>query len=210
VGADVIQPLHLKLSDAELKVKPSTIEHNRKLMAEQGWVDNGDGTATNSKTGLTWKRCYEGQTWTGSTCSGAPKGYTRDEAKKMKSSFVGKTDWRLPSIDELHTIVYCTDGRRPIQRDKNGEVVTINGEDANGECLGKDFQRPTVNLAVFPMQNYESNPDEKYYPNVAWSASPGAVYAASGLALYVNLYSGFDDWSGKPNHAHPVRLVRGQ
>lgn len=31
---------------------------------------NADGTATDGTTGLTWKRCSEGQTWDGSTCTG--------------------------------------------------------------------------------------------------------------------------------------------
>ena len=29
------------------------------------FTDNGDGTVTHQKTGLTWMRCALGQTWTG-------------------------------------------------------------------------------------------------------------------------------------------------
>jgi len=202
VGADVIQPLHLKLSDAELKVKPSTIEHNRRQMAEQGWVDNGDGTASNSKTGLTWKRCHEGQTWTGSTCTGKPKEYTWDEAKKLKSSFAGKTDWRLPSIDELHTIVYCTDGRETIQRGKGKQVFIVNGTemqlDLTGECLGNSFQKPSLNVAVFPS-------DLSTYDDL-WS---GLKHATNNeLAWYLSDH-GSEVWKPKSSTS-PVRLVRGQ
>lgn len=116
IEADSIQPLQAELWDAKPRAKSSTIEHNRQQMAAQGWVDNGDGTATNKNTKLTWKRCLEGQTWSGGLCQGQPQDYTWDEAKKLKSNFAGKTDWRLPTIDELHTIVYCTDGRLPIQK----------------------------------------------------------------------------------------------
>lgn len=34
------------------------------------FVDNGDGTVTDTRHGLIWKRCAEGQTWDGSTCTG--------------------------------------------------------------------------------------------------------------------------------------------
>lgn len=208
IGSDVVQPLHLKLSDAKLKLKPSTIEHNRQQMAEQGWVDNGDGTATNSKTKLTWKRCYEGQTWTGSSCTGEPKGYTWDEAKKLKSNFAGKTDWRLPTIDELHTIVYCTDGRRPIKRDKYGNTVKINGEDGDGKCLGESYQSPTGNLAIFPsLKSYRMNRDNNYYPHLVWSAV--AYDFVADYAWIVNFDNGSDGRVNKDSGV-AVLLVRSQ
>lgn len=34
------------------------------------YIDNGDGTVTDTRTGLTWMRCALGQTWDGSTCVG--------------------------------------------------------------------------------------------------------------------------------------------
>lgn len=40
------------------------------------FTDNGNGTVTDTKTGIMWKRCAEGQIWTGSTCSGTAAGYT--------------------------------------------------------------------------------------------------------------------------------------
>lgn len=66
---------------------------------------NSDGTVYHKLTGLTWKRCAEGQTWTGSTCTGTDSSYTFDQAKALTSSFAGQTDWRLPTPWELATIV---------------------------------------------------------------------------------------------------------
>lgn len=70
------------------------------------FIDNGDGTVTHKKTGLTWMRCSMGQTWDNATsnCTGTPSQYKWAEAKALKSDFAGKKDWRLPNIDELLSI----------------------------------------------------------------------------------------------------------
>ncbi len=67
------------------------------------YVDNGNGTVTHMPTNLTWKRCTEGQTWNGSTCSGTTKTYTYDQANALTGTvpFAGQSDWRLPTEDEL-------------------------------------------------------------------------------------------------------------
>lgn len=66
---------------------------------------NNDGTATHMTTGLTWKRCAEGQSWSGSTCTGTAQTYTWAAATALTGTFGGKSDWRLPTIAELVTIV---------------------------------------------------------------------------------------------------------
>lgn len=71
------------------------------------YSDNGDGTVTDPTTGLTWMRCSMGQTWTGSTCTGTAIYYTWNQANALTGtvSFAGNSDWRLPNIRELQTIV---------------------------------------------------------------------------------------------------------
>ena len=69
------------------------------------FIDNGDGTVTHRITGLTWMRCAVGMTWTGRTCTGTPSHYIWDDATKLTSNFADKSDWRLPSIAELNTLV---------------------------------------------------------------------------------------------------------
>lgn len=69
------------------------------------FIDNNDGTVTHKTTGLTWMRCALGQTWTGSSCKGTAKSYTYTAALKLTSRFAGHSDWRLPNIAELQTIV---------------------------------------------------------------------------------------------------------
>jgi hypothetical protein len=76
------------------------------------YTDHGDGTVTHTPTGLMWKRCAEGQTWSGSTCAGSTctgsdRRLTWGEALRMANSsrFAGHVDWRLPSIKELRSLV---------------------------------------------------------------------------------------------------------
>ncbi len=64
-----------------------------------------DGTVTHQRTCLRWQRCAVGQTWTGSTCSGAIKTYTYAEAQQLTSSLAGFSDWRVPNANELLSIV---------------------------------------------------------------------------------------------------------
>lgn len=93
--------------------------------------DNNNGTVTDLKTKLTWKKCTEGQNWEASNNSctvkdGATMQYNWSEAlelaNKTNSSggFASAVNWRLPNIKELSSII----------------------EDA---CYG-----PSINLSVFP------------------------------------------------------------
>jgi hypothetical protein len=69
------------------------------------YVDQGDGTAMHTPSHLIWQRCAVGQSWTGTTCSGTPSTYTWEAAKALTSSFAGQTDWRLPTEEELLSLV---------------------------------------------------------------------------------------------------------
>ena len=76
------------------------------------FTDNGDGTVTHHKTGLMWAKCAEGLS--GADCaSGTAYNYTWDGALEaaLASRLAGKSDWRLPNIKELQSIVeeQCTD-----------------------------------------------------------------------------------------------------
>ena len=67
---------------------------------------SADGsTVTHKPTGLIWKRCAEGQT--GSSCSGSATTHTWAQALSLAStsSFAGQTDWRLPNLKELRSLV---------------------------------------------------------------------------------------------------------
>jgi hypothetical protein len=72
-------------------------------------TDNGDGTITDTATGLMWKKCMEGVT--GDLCdTGAAATFTWQTALQRPgvvngSGFATYHDWRLPNIKELASIV---------------------------------------------------------------------------------------------------------
>jgi len=76
--------------------------------SEANFTDNGDGTVTDSTTGLMWSRCSIGQTWdeTNTACTGDATSMTWQEALQATYGyeFANNNDWRLPNIKELMTI----------------------------------------------------------------------------------------------------------
>lgn len=57
---------------------------------------------TDTKTGLTWRRCSEGQAWSGGTCTGTAATYTHEGALAQAKT---QTGWRLPNVKELASLV---------------------------------------------------------------------------------------------------------
>jgi hypothetical protein len=117
------------------------------------FIDQGNGVVTDSKTGLIWKKCSEGQVWDASkaTCSGEASGYSWQAALQHVQSvnndggFLGMRNWRLPNIKELSSIT-------------------------EKQCMD-----PAINLAVFPntgnalfwsSSSHASNGHYAYYINL--------------------------------------------
>ena len=69
------------------------------------YTANGDGTVSDTRNGLIWKQCAEGQS--GTSCSGSAKGYNWGAALRLAaaSNFAGHSDWRLPNVKELLSLV---------------------------------------------------------------------------------------------------------
>ncbi|CAK8717875.1 Caspase domain-containing protein [Candidatus Electronema halotolerans] len=125
------------------------------------YIDHGDGTITDTKSGLMWKRCSEGLE--GVNCEeGKVKKYEYDDAvKRFKNiEYAGYSDWRLPTIDELKTLVQCSKGKYK-----------------DGWC-NDGSEKPTINQQAFP------NTTSWY-----WSGSPYA--GNSDYAWYVRFNGGY-------------------
>jgi hypothetical protein len=72
---------------------------------DRGYVDNGDGTITDTRTGLVWEKLSDDGTihdkdweylWT--------EALSGKVAQLNQAAFAGQTDWRLPSVNELQTL----------------------------------------------------------------------------------------------------------
>lgn len=72
---------------------------------------------TDTQTGLIWRRCSEGQTWNGSTCTGSATTYTLERALAHAKAQAGTAGWRLPNVKELGSISDVTSSSDPT--DKN-------------------------------------------------------------------------------------------
>ena len=152
-----------------------------------------DNTVKDTQTGLVWKRCTEGLS--GNNClRGQPKTYTWSNARKLKNiRYASYLNWRLPTIQELNTLSYCSNGYQ-INYKKEGY-------DNAGNCdKGGQYQKPTINQRVFP----NTSPENNY---IYWSASP--YRQDNHYAWVLNLLQGNDNAYQQSNQ-YFVRLVQAE
>jgi hypothetical protein len=71
------------------------------------FIDNADGTVTHSDSALMWMQCTLGQNWSEGVCTGDGSELSWQQGLQTAHgySFAGYSDWRLPNIKELATIV---------------------------------------------------------------------------------------------------------
>jgi len=171
------------LADGSVPEVPPLVFGGKAIGVQGRYSDNGDGTVTDKETKLQWMRCSLGQQWTGSGCSGKAKEMNWETAKQQKADFAGHKDWRLPSIEELRTLVWCSSGK-PAHFPGDGRF-----------CEG-EYQQPTIDAQAFP-----DTPAEWF-----WSSSAYANYSDS--AWIVHFYNGYGNSNNRYNY-NAVRLVRG-
>jgi hypothetical protein len=171
------------------QLSPPEVKPVNELIAKR-YRNHGDGTLTDLTTNLMWKRCSEGQEWINNTCVGDPRRITWHEAmlnsqQKSWVSFASHNDWRLPTIDELRTLVYCS----------NNQPKMWNNAPYHHGCTG-EFQHPVINLDAFPGT----------LASWFWSSSSDSTSNSNDvLTLY---FEDGDDYSGTPLNPTEVRLVR--
>ncbi len=176
-------PMEDRRRQVAMATPPQSLEGTRTRLIAERYHDNGDGTVTDVTTGLQWKRCAEGQTWTGATCSGDASSHDWETACGLSSHIAGYSDWRLPTIDELKTLVYCSSGQPKIWND-------------SGELCQGTYNSPTIQTEAF------LNTPGSYF----WSSSPYATSAGS--PWEVNFSHGYVPTYSRDGDGH-VRLVRG-
>ncbi len=156
---------------------------------EERYTINNDGTVTDNATHLQWMRCSLGQTWDGKTCQGNLLKLSMQGAAyaAFQTKFAGKTDWRLPNVDELKTLVYCSTGS-PAYWNTSGRA-----------CEGA-FAKPTLYSAAFP-----DTPSGVYWTSTNLQADPGEDYNLTVSFNYGHVYYSYF------NDAYEfARFVRGE
>ena len=129
------------------------------------YVDHGNGTVTDRRTGLMWKQCAEGLS--GATCqTGSAQSFTWANAlaHAEASTFANYTDWRLPNVKELSSLV---------EDCRAGPAINTN-------------RFPNTPTAHF----WSGSPSEYKWIYMTWSVvftDGAAVYNERGLSYHVRL-----------------------
>lgn len=206
IAAELLAEEDRKQQEKEAKVLDETqafkqqeeVERQLAEAAAARYRNNGDGTVTDVKTGLMWKRCMEGRS--GEHCEiGQSATGTWNEAMKkfgVGTSFAGYDDWRMPTIDELLTLHWCSN--RPLLDD--GSTEPCKGKEVKRDKYTRD-EYPTIALDAFP-----SGPimiDTAKY----WSSS---VEQRNGTKwVWIGYFFGLRKGDlEEPHHSSLVRLVR--
>jgi len=148
--------------------------------ATLSYVDNGDGTITDSNTGLMWEKLSDD-----GTIHDKDNTYAWDNAFAVKiavlnarSGFAGHTDWRVPNYKELISIVNLQKWSPSVSEAFN-TACTPGCTVTSCSCTQSSY--------------YWSSSSYAFTPNFAWS-----VFFNVG-ASYANLKTSY----------HAVRAVRG-
>lgn len=152
------------------------------------YLDNQDDTVTDYSTGLMWKKFSEGQR--SITCGkGMVRQYTWDYAvnRFKQTSFAGYNDWRLPTVEELRSLIDCEHKR----------ATTFIDNGYREFSMEKQCDKLTINSAVFPNTS----------PTRYWTST--TFYNKEAYAWCLHFDSGQDEENLKYYNAS-VRLVRSE
>jgi len=152
--------------------------------------DEGNGTVTDITTNLQWQRFHVGQRWENKGVVGESDrlGFNQAAKAAQQCNYLGYTDWRVPTIKELQSLVYSSTG------------LPKTWNDTGEKCEG-DYQKPTICLEAFPWPDFEDD----YWASFVWSSSPYASDSGGAWGIYFN--DGDTYASDRDNNGH-VRLVR--
>jgi hypothetical protein len=168
------------------------------------YVSDSSQTITDIKTGLMWSKCLIGQT--GSSCSGSPTTFTWKNAlaNADSSNLDGYSDWRLPNIKELSSLVADNCSNPAI----NNIVFPAQPSSGNTVWSSSPYEGSPLNARYITFgtgQDGNGNKVSTYYIRLTRDASPiyrPLVNLASGTCLQ----STNSDISAA-NTVHPTSLA---
>lgn len=142
------------------------------------YIASADGTAKDIETGLMWMRCSVGQEWDGKTCTGEAKEFTWEAAQEARVNFAGYSDWRMPTVDELRTLIYCS----------NGKPAKFSMGACEGRA-GKDYASPTIVKEIFSSTPFQKERIPNYLLEKAKLAD--SICFVDGAILFLDSNSKF-------------------
>lgn len=181
--------LKRKLPGLEAAVMAQEKQVRETAQAEQQALES---TGVVKKGNLMWMRCTMGQSWTGSACIGDAKNYTWSQAKELQNRFAGYTDWRLPTLEELLSLRYCSKGVFM--------VTDVDNNPLDQNWCNDMSSRPTINEKDFP-----GTPSVLFWSQ---SIKDGGGTNGTTAVWAVNFSDGSFSWYNDKGAS--LRLVRGQ
>lgn len=134
------------IADSE-KLREITKKYRSDPERPKDFVPQGDGTVIDTRTGLQWMQCSVGQTWEkgekagdSDVCSGEADRLALEQAKELNLDFAGHNDWRLPTLAELQTLVFC-DEKKEVREHPTYKKL-------NGSCFSS--KQPSIATQTFP------------------------------------------------------------
>ncbi len=120
------------------------------MMGNKGssnFLSNGDGTVTDTTTGLVWQQQHVKKAW--------------DEADAycQELDFANSQDWRLPSIEELKTIIFTT------KSDLHIDLTAFPDTKPLMYWSGTDYETDYTVAYVIDFSNGTMLSDEKEFKN---------------------------------------------
>ena len=186
---DVKALVHPKPTPVAASDKPAmSSAHGAEVLIAGRYRDDGDGTVTDATTGLQWMRFSLGQEWKGVTCLGEARLYKSQEAIRAaellnsKGGYAGHSDWKVPTKEDLLSLVYLSSGKFATWGD-------------SGNRPPANFDAPTIHQGAFP-----TTPLRRYWSSTSYAAGLNSTWL-------VDFNNGSSSGSGRSTDC-ALRLAR--
>lgn len=151
------------------------------LPAQAAFTDNGDGTVTDTVTGLMWDKCSWGQSNDADCSGGAASTHTWAQALGVAvaangANYKGRNDWRLPNRNELESLVKI---------------------DAFNPAIDTAAFPNTVNSFYWSSTNYAPGPAEAWFVYFYYGGTNYDVKASNYYVRLVRSGQSFDSFDAQ-------------
>lgn len=173
------------------------VASERKDKIDARYVDNKNGTITDKITGLMWKQCAEGLS--GKKCEqGRADEFQWDDIMDYADGVdsAGHTNWQVPSIAQLQTLVYCSNNKQRKFKPNGWQSIKDYERWGCGISSYNDYEKPTIKKNLFP-----NTPANSFWSSTIYDKDEEFAWS-------LNFYEGYDSKDFGRHNAYRLRLVR--